>query len=130
MALPPGSLGLPLIGDTLNFLQDSQFAKKRHQQYGPIFKTSIFGQPTVFMRGQEASLFVLSNDNQYFVATFPPSMKALLGPLSLALQTGANHKIGASCCTKRLGRELWLATSARWKISLSAIWKNGKKWKP
>src|SRR4028119_210814 len=92
MALPPGSLGLPLIGDTLNFLQDAQFAKKRHQQYGPIFKTSIFGQPTVFVRGQEAGLFVLSNENQYFVATFPASMKALLGPLSLAVQTGANHQ--------------------------------------
>jgi len=91
MALPPGSLGLPVIGDTLNFLQDSEFAKKRHQQYGPIFKTSIFGQPTVFVRGQEASLFVLSNDNKYFVASFPPSTKALLGPLSLSLQTGANH---------------------------------------
>jgi cytochrome P450 len=92
MALPPGSLGLPLIGDTLNFLQDSQFAKKRHQQYGPIFKTSLFGRPTVFMRGQEASLFVLSNDNQYFVASLPASMKALLGSLSLSLQTGANHQ--------------------------------------
>lgn len=92
MALPPGSFGLPLIGDTLNFLQDSQFAKKRHQQHGPIFKTRIFGQPTVFMCGQEANLFVLSNDNQYFVVSFPPSTKALLGPLSLALQTGANHQ--------------------------------------
>ena len=92
MALPPGSLGLPLIGDTLNFLQDSEFAKKRHQQYGPIFKTSIFGQPTVFMGGQEASLFVLSNDNQYFVVAWPASTRALLGPLSLALQTGANHQ--------------------------------------
>jgi cytochrome P450 len=91
MALPPGSLGLPLIGDTLNFLQDSQFAKKRHQQYGPIFKTSLFGKPTVFMCGQEASLFVLSNENQYFVASFPASTKALLGPLSLSVQTGANH---------------------------------------
>jgi cytochrome P450 len=44
------------------------------------------------MRGQEASLFVLSNDNQYFVASLPPSMKALLGPLSLSLQTGADHQ--------------------------------------
>ena len=92
MALPPGSLGLPLIGDTLNFLQDSQFAKKRHQQYGPIFKTSIFGQPTVFMSGQEANLFILSNDNQYFVVTWPASTRALLGPLSLALQTGVHHQ--------------------------------------
>ncbi|MEG4113036.1 MULTISPECIES: cytochrome P450 [unclassified Microcoleus] len=92
MALPPGSFGLPLIGDTINFLQDSQFAKKRHQQYGPLFKTSLFGQPTVFMRGQEAKLFVLSNDNRYFVVTWPPSTRALLGSLSLALQTGANHQ--------------------------------------
>ena len=92
MVLPPGSLGLPLIGHTLNFLQDSQFAKKRHQQYGPIFKSSIFGQPTVFMRGQEANLFVLSNDNQYFVVAWPASTRALLGPFSLALQTGANHQ--------------------------------------
>ena len=92
MALPPGSLGLPLIGDTINFLQDYQFAKKRHQQYGPIFKTSLFGKPTVFVRGQEATLFVLSNDNKYFVVTTPPSMKALLGPLALLLQTGANHQ--------------------------------------
>src|SRR4028118_1628043 len=91
MALPPGSLGLPVVGDTLNFLQDSQFAKKRYQQYGPIFKTSIFGQPTVFMRGQEANLFILSNDNQYFVVTSPASTRALLGAPSLSLQTGANH---------------------------------------
>ncbi|MCC3411012.1 MULTISPECIES: cytochrome P450 [unclassified Microcoleus] len=92
MTLPPGNLGLPLIGDTLNFLQDSQFAKKRHQQYGPIFKTSIFGQPTVFVSGSEANLFVLSHENQYFVMSWPPSMKALLGPLSLALQTGSEHQ--------------------------------------
>ncbi len=92
MALPPGSLGLPLIGDTLNFLQDSQFAKKRHQQYGPIFKTSIFGQPTVFVSGSEANVFVLSHENQYFVVSWPPSTKALLGPLSLALQTGSEHQ--------------------------------------
>ncbi len=92
MALPPGSFGLPLMGDTLKFLRDSQFAKKRHQQYGNIFKTSIFGQPTVFMCGQEANLFVLSHENQYFVVSWPPSTKALLGPLSLALQTGADHQ--------------------------------------
>ncbi|NJR24472.1 MAG: cytochrome P450 [Richelia sp. CSU_2_1] len=92
MELPPGSLGLPLIGDTLNFLQDAQFAKKRHQQYGPIFKTSILGQPTVFVSGSDANLFVLSNENQYFVVSWPPSTKALLGQLSLALQTGGEHQ--------------------------------------
>jgi retinoid hydroxylase len=77
MILPPGTFGLPLIGDTLNFLRDSQFAQKRHQQYGNIFKTSIFGQPTVFVCGQEANFFVLSNENQYFVVSWPPSTKMI-----------------------------------------------------
>ncbi len=92
MTLPPGSFGLPLIGDTLNFVQDSEFAQKRHQQYGPIFKTSIFGQPTVFVCSPDANLFVLSNENEYFVASWPPSTKALIGSLSLAMQTGADHQ--------------------------------------
>jgi len=91
MALPPSILGLPVIGDILNFLQDSPFAKKRQQKNGSIFKSSFFGQPIVFMSGQEANLFILSNDNQYFVVTSPASTRALLGPLSLSVQTGANH---------------------------------------
>jgi cytochrome P450 len=36
-------------------------------------------------------LFILSNDNEYFVVTSPASTRALLGPLSLSVQTGANH---------------------------------------
>lgn len=37
-------------------------------------------------------MFVLSHENQYFVVSWPPSTKALLGPLSLALQTGSEHQ--------------------------------------
>ncbi|CBN55400.1 MULTISPECIES: cytochrome P450 [Kamptonema] len=92
LPLPPGSFGLPLIGDTINFLRDSQFARKRHQQYGPIFKTSLLGQPTIFLYGPEANMFILTNENQYFTVSWPPSTKALLGPLSLALQTGSDHQ--------------------------------------
>ena len=88
---PPGTLGLPLLGETLAFLRDPDFAKKRHQQYGPIFKTQLLGNPTVFLKGTEANDFVLTHENQYFVVSWPPSVKRLLGPLSLALQTGALH---------------------------------------
>jgi len=91
MALPRSILGLPVIGDILNFLQDSPFVKKRRQKNRSIFKSSFFGQPIVFMSGQEANLFILSNDNEYFVVTSPASTRALLGPLSLSVQTGANH---------------------------------------
>ncbi|MEA5566377.1 cytochrome P450 [Anabaena sp. UHCC 0399] len=90
--LPPGKLGLPMIGETISFLRDANFTKKRQQQYGSIFKTHLFGRPTVLMIGFEANRFLLTNENQYFSATWPASTKALLGPASLAVQTGGIHQ--------------------------------------
>ena len=89
--LPPGKLGLPLIGETLKFFTDSEFARKRHAEYGPVFKTSIFGAPTVFLKGPEGNRFILSHENEYFRVSWPPSVEKLLGPLSLALQSGHVH---------------------------------------
>lgn len=91
LPLPPGKLGLPLIGETLSFFTDRDFARKRHQQYGPIFKTRLFGAPTVFLQGPEGNRFILTHENEYFLVTWPPSVKKLLGPLSLALQSGHVH---------------------------------------
>ncbi len=90
-SLPPGNLGLPFIGETIDFFRDRDFAAKRHQRYGAIFKTHIFGQPTIFLKGAEGNRFILSNENEYFRVSWPPSVKALLGDLSLALQTGHVH---------------------------------------
>ena len=92
LPLPPGNSGLPFLGETLEFFKDGKFAQKRHEQYGDIFKTQLLGQPTVFLRGAEANRFVLSQENEYFAISWPPSIKALLGPLSLALQTGGTHQ--------------------------------------
>lgn len=41
--LPPGNLGLPWLGETLNFLRASNFIDYRRQRYGPIFKTHLLG---------------------------------------------------------------------------------------
>lgn len=91
LPLPPGNLGLPLIGETLNFLRERDFVKKRKQRYGSIFKSHIFGRPTIFIVGAEANRFILMNENKYFRATWPPSTKILLGQHSLAVKTGAFH---------------------------------------
>ncbi|GAB4469296.1 MAG: cytochrome P450 [Elainellaceae cyanobacterium] len=90
--LPPGTFGLPILGETLKFFTDPDFAQKRHEQYGNLFKTRLLGQPTIFMRGVEANRFVLSNENTYFGIDWPHSTRALLGKLSLALQTGHEHQ--------------------------------------
>ncbi len=92
LPLPPGDNGLPLLGKTLSFFRDPDFALKQHQKYGDVFKTKLLGSPTLFMRGYEANRFILSSENQYFEISWPPSTKALLGPLSLVLQTGTIHQ--------------------------------------
>ncbi|MGD1900637.1 MAG: cytochrome P450 [Geitlerinemataceae cyanobacterium] len=89
--LPPGNLGLPVIGETLDFFRDPKFASKRHAEYGPLFKTRLLGKETVFVKGADATRFVLTHENKYFIVGWPPSVKKLLGPLSLALQHGGVH---------------------------------------
>ncbi len=91
--LPPGSLGLPFLGETLSFVFDPDFADKRHQKYGPIFKTQILGRPTVVMVGPEANRFILSSDMHRFSWRdgWPDTFKELLGE-SLFLQDGDQHR--------------------------------------
>ncbi|EDX86864.1 Cytochrome P450 superfamily [Synechococcus sp. PCC 7335] len=90
-ALPPGDFGLPIIGKTLDFFTDPDFASKQHARHGPLFKTRLLNQPTVFIKGPDATRFLFSQEGDRVVVTWPPSVKALLGPLSLALQTGSVH---------------------------------------
>ena len=91
--LPPGSLGLPILGETLSFLLDPQFIEKRYRQYGPIFKSRILGRPTVYMVGPEAAEFVLSSHMEHFSwrEGWPGNFKQLLGE-SLFLQDGEEHR--------------------------------------
>lgn len=91
LPLPPGNFGLPVVGETISFLRDSDFTEKRHNKYGPVFKTHIFGRPTVMMSGAEANQFLLTNDNRYFVINWPRTTKVLLGPASLSVQIGGEH---------------------------------------
>ncbi|PSN19050.1 cytochrome P450 [filamentous cyanobacterium CCP5] len=91
--LPPGSLGLPIIGETLKFLNDPDFADKRRAEYGDIFKTRILGRPTVFMMGPEANRFILSSHMDHFSwrEGWPATFRELLGE-SLFLQEGEQHR--------------------------------------
>ena len=92
LPLSPGRSGLPLIGETLSFLSDPDFASKRRQRYGNLFRTNLFGRPTIYLAGADAVRFVLLNENQYFVASWLPSTKALLGPAALSVQQGSMHQ--------------------------------------
>ncbi|MGF1490834.1 MAG: cytochrome P450 [Prochloraceae cyanobacterium] len=91
MQTPPGSFGLPLIGETLSFFNDPNFLDKRLKKYGSVFKTHIFGRPTVFMTGADANVFILTNENKYFSTVWPRSTTILLGVNSVSTQQGSLH---------------------------------------
>jgi cytochrome P450 len=91
LPLPPGNFGLPLIGETLSFVSDRNFSTKRVEKYGKIYKTSLLGKKTVVMTGAKANQFLFKNENRYVKATWPKSTRILLGPASLAVQSGEFH---------------------------------------
>ncbi|KAK7318716.1 hypothetical protein RJT34_03422 [Clitoria ternatea] len=63
--LPPGSFGLPLVGETYQFLftKIGHFLEERSKKYSSeIFKTNLLGEPTVILCGPAANKFVSMND--------------------------------------------------------------------
>jgi retinoid hydroxylase len=66
--LPPGSYGRPLVGETLAFFADAYgFMRSRYDRYGPVFRTSINGHPTVVLLGAEAQEYVLASHAANFL---------------------------------------------------------------
>ena len=88
---PPGRNGLPLIGETISFLNDPDFNQKRIKKYGKIYKTNIFARPTAIMIGSEANTFLFGNENKYVVSIWPKSTRVLLGKESLSISSGKVH---------------------------------------
>ena len=93
MNLPPGQTGLPILGQTLQFLFDRQFPQKQYAKYGAISKTNLLGRPTVFMAGSDAAEFILSSHTEHFSwkEGWPDNFKLLLGE-SLFVQDGEEHR--------------------------------------
>ncbi|MUG94023.1 cytochrome P450 [Scytonema sp. UIC 10036] len=92
LPLPPGHFGLPVIGETLNFLYDPRYVEKRQKQYGSIFKTSLFGCSTVIAIGAEANRYLFANEKSHLSVGWPETIKVLLGIGSLVIQTGNEHQ--------------------------------------
>ncbi|XVE50605.1 hypothetical protein DITRI_Ditri01bG0176800 [Diplodiscus trichospermus] len=96
--LPPGSLGLPIIGQSLSLLwamranTAEQWLQKRIRKYGPMSKMSLFGKPTVFIYGQAANKFVFTSDSSTIVNQQVKSISAILGDRCLLDLIGEDHK--------------------------------------
>ncbi|CAL5086409.1 unnamed protein product [Urochloa decumbens] len=94
--LPPGSLGLPLIGQSLGLLRAmrantaERWIQARVDRYGPVSKLSLFGAPTVLLTGHAANKFVFFSGA--LAMRQPRSVQRILGERSLLELSGPDHK--------------------------------------
>ncbi|XP_072953334.1 abscisic acid 8'-hydroxylase 3-like [Typha angustifolia] len=93
LKLPPGSLGWPYLGETLQlYSQDPNvFFATKQKRYGEIFKTHILGCPCVMVASPEAAKFVLVTQAHLFKPTYPRSKMRMIGPWALFFHQGDYH---------------------------------------
>ncbi|XP_077212060.1 cytochrome P450 716B1-like [Tasmannia lanceolata] len=95
--LPPGSLGIPFIGQSLHLLQAmrtntaEKWIEGRIKRYGPISKLNIFGKQTVLVTGPVANKFLFTSEDKLSNQQ-PTSIKMIMGDRNLFELRGEDHK--------------------------------------
>ncbi|KAH7314920.1 hypothetical protein KP509_21G027300 [Ceratopteris richardii] len=91
--LPPGRMGWPYIGETLQLYsgKPNSFFASKQKRYGDVFKTHILGCPCVMIASPEAARFVLVTQAHLFKPTFPASKQRMIGPQALFFHEGPYH---------------------------------------
>ncbi|KAJ7951641.1 putative Cytochrome P450 [Quillaja saponaria] len=62
---------------------------KRRRKYGQVFKSHIFGKPTIVSIDAEVSKFVLQSDAKVFIPSYPKSLTELMGKSSILVINGS-----------------------------------------
>ncbi|MCL7039928.1 hypothetical protein MKW94_023600, partial [Papaver nudicaule] len=116
---PPGSLGFPFIGETIQFLLANNstkgfydFVLSRRLRHGKCFKTNIFGDTHVFMSGStECAKAVLGSDFVNFNKRYLRSIAQLIGEHSLLLSaTQEQHRFLRSSLGANLGSTSFISS--------------------
>ncbi|KAL5718373.1 ent-kaurenoic acid monooxygenase [Ranunculus cassubicifolius] len=103
--LPPGNLGLPIIGELFTFLwyfkivrRPDDFINAKRRRYGDgvgLYRTYLFGSPSIIACSPESIKFVLQSDmfSSHSLAA------ELIGENSFAMMNGETHKTRRTCIT-------------------------------
>ncbi|XP_014661414.1 PREDICTED: cytochrome P450 26A1-like [Priapulus caudatus] len=80
LPLPPGTYGVPFIGETAHFaIWGAEFYKCRREAFGHVYKTHILGQPTIRVIGADNVAKVLRGEGTLVTSKWPASVRMLLG---------------------------------------------------
>jgi cytochrome P450 len=124
---PPGSAGLPGIGETLEFVKDPfAFIQKRRARYGRVFRTSLLGRSMAILIGPEPLEAFYDPANVVREGANPGNIQTLFGGTGVinALD-GAAHaarKQYVSAALSREAIETYLPTMTRYVDAAFARW--------
>jgi retinoid hydroxylase len=91
--LPPGSNGLPLLGETHLLLRDGfGFVEERARRHGPIFRTHILGRKTAVITGPEATALFIDAQKVQREGGMPGNIQTLFGGRALPVLDGDEHR--------------------------------------
>ncbi|RLM78930.1 hypothetical protein C2845_PM12G23120 [Panicum miliaceum] len=109
--LPPGSLGLPLLGETLQFFAPnptcdvSPFVKERLNSYGNIFKTSIVGRSVVVSADPDLNYYVFQQEGKLFESWYPDTFTEIFGRDNVGSLHGFMYKYLKTLVLRLYGQE-------------------------
>ncbi|KAJ4712802.1 Cytochrome P450 [Melia azedarach] len=96
--LPPGSMGLPLLGETLQFFTPNPssdippFIKKRMERYGPVFLTSLVGRPVIISTDPDLNYFIFQQEGHSFQSWYPDTFTEIFGRQNVGSLHGFMYK--------------------------------------
>ncbi|CAN6723273.1 unnamed protein product [Malus baccata var. baccata] len=96
--LPPGSMGLPLLGETLQFFTPNTssdippFIKERMERYGPIFRSNLVGRPIIVSTDPDLNYFVFQQEGNLFQSWYPDTFTEIFGRQNVGSLHGVMYK--------------------------------------
>jgi cytochrome P450 len=124
---PPGSAGLPGIGETLVFTKDPfGFVQERRARYGRVFRTSLLGRMTAVLVGPEPIEAFYDPDNVVRDGANPSNVQTLFGGGGVINNLdGAAHAQRRGSVSAALSRdaiEAYMPTMTRFVDAAFARW--------
>lgn len=97
-------------------------------RYGKVFKSHLFGAPTIVSCDLELNMFILQNEGKMFETSYPKPIHGILGKYSLLLVSGDLHKklrkIVVSFSSSSKSTPEFLHWVEKLSISMMESWKN------
>ncbi|KAF5182174.1 Cytochrome p450 [Thalictrum thalictroides] len=127
--LPPGSMGLPLLGETLQLFSSQAsfdvhpFVKKRMERYGPVFKTNLGFHPIIISTDPEFSHFIFQQEGKSVELNvwFMDSFKRVVEKLNMSVHKYIRNMVLGYFGTEKLKQTLLFEMEEMARTNLS-IW--------